>query len=158
MAVIYWLRFNFVLDCLWRGDRTTVYCGIATSIIKWLMWCNWLDLKEQLLWLSGLLRKGRKAADQRTAEKRKKLGITKNMNKRSDCVNSWNLVYTLTWCWQAYVRTGWGVLPFTLPVDPSINSAQIKHLLRWFPHNIRAIMAKIKLPKSLVACYCFESS
>ena len=31
----------------------------------------------------------------------------------------------------------------------------VKWILRWFPHNIRAIMAKIKLPKNLLSMVIF---
>ena len=40
--------------------------------------------------------------------------------------------------------------------NPDLHFTQ--SIWRLFPHNIRAIMAKIKLPENPVACYCFESS
>lgn len=62
--------------------------------------------------------------------KRKKHGMTQDMNKRNDSVHFKPCVYSDMMLTSIYVRTGWKMLLFSLLADPSINSIQTEHFDR----------------------------
>lgn len=62
--------------------------------------------------------------------KRKKHGMTQDMNKRNDSVHFKPCVYSDMMLISIYVRTGWKMLLFSLLADPSINSIQTEHFDR----------------------------